>query len=170
MTKGRFHHFRGSSSLERGTIRKLHTSFVGRPNLESMRLTVEEKQYFTPVLTCLNLSKPVLTCSQYSDHVCSLRNVNFCTFESCYSSVLRPILMKLHIFARIIEGFPMVYGFWRCIEVKMSIPLGAHAFRSSMERFQHCNFLALRPLLLENAYFSSANRELFNGVRLVELH
>ena len=27
-----------------------------------------------------------------------------------------------------------VYGLWRCIEVKLSIPLGAHALRRSIER------------------------------------
>ena len=43
------------------------------------------------------------------------------------SSVLRPILLKLHIFTRLIESFSMVYELWRCTEVKLSIPLGAHA-------------------------------------------
>ena len=35
----------------------------GSQNLESMRLTVQENQYFTPVLTCSNLFKPFHTCS-----------------------------------------------------------------------------------------------------------
>ena len=55
------------------------------------------------------------------------RPVIFCTFEGSYSSVLRPILLKLHILTRLTESFPKVYGLWRCIEVKLSIPLGAHA-------------------------------------------
>ena len=83
--------------------------------------------------TCSNLSKPVQTYSQYSDHVCSSRNVVFCTFECCYSSVLRPILVKLHILTSLIESFPMVYGLWSCIEIEMSITLGAHASRPSIE-------------------------------------
>ena len=84
--------------------------------------------------TCSDLSELVWTCPQYSDHVRSSCNVIFCTFECSYSLVLRPILVKLHILTRLIESFPMVYGLWRCIEVKLSIPLGAHAFRPSIER------------------------------------
>ena len=42
----------------------------------------------------------------YSDHVRSSRNVILCTFESSYSSVLRPILLKLHVLTRLIESFP----------------------------------------------------------------
>ena len=37
------------------------------------------------------------------------------------------------------------------------------------KRFECCNFLVLRPVLLKNAYFSSANRQLFIAVQLVEL-
>ena len=55
------------------------------------------------------------------------RAVIFCAFEASYSSVLRPILVKLHILTRLIESFPKVYGLWSCIEIDMSIPLGAHA-------------------------------------------
>ena len=32
----------------------------------------------------------------------------FCTFECSYSSVLRPILLKLHTLTRLIESFPTV--------------------------------------------------------------
>ena len=80
-----------------------------------------------PVRTCLNLSELVWTCPQYSDHVRLSRNAIFCTFECSNSSVLRPILVKLHILTHLIESFSKVYGLWRCIEVKLSIPLGAHA-------------------------------------------
>ena len=76
----------------------------------------------------------VQTCPHYSDHVRSSRNVLFCTFECSYSSVLHPILLKLHILTHLIETFPTLYGLWSCIEIGMSIPLGAHALRSSMER------------------------------------
>ena len=77
--------------------------------------------------TCSDLPWLVRTYVQYSDHVRSSRNVIFCTFELPYSSVLRPILLKLHILTRLIESFSMVYELWRCIEVKLSVPLGAHA-------------------------------------------
>ena len=63
----------------------------------------------------------------YSDHVRSSHNVIFCTFECSYSSVLRHILLKLHILTRLIESFPTLHGLWSCIEVKLSIPLWAHA-------------------------------------------
>ena len=61
--------------------------------------------------TCSNLSKLVLTSPQYSDHVRPSRNVIFCTFKCSYSSVLRRILVKLHILIRLIESFPMVTGY-----------------------------------------------------------
>ena len=35
--------------------------------------------------------------------------------------------------------------------------------------FERCNFLALRPVLLKNAYFNSAMRQLFIDVRHVEV-
>ena len=78
----------------------------------------------------------VQTClaAQYSDHVRSSRNVIFCTFERSYSSVLRPILLKLDIWTRLIERFPLVYGLWSCIGIEMSNRLGAHAWRPSTER------------------------------------
>ena len=49
--------------------------------------------------------------------------------------VLRPILVKLHILTRLIESFPMVFELWRCIEVKLSIPL-AHAEGPSKEELR----------------------------------
>ena len=63
----------------------------------------------------------------YSDHVRLSHNVIFCTFECSYSSVLRRILLKLHILTRLIESFPTLYGLWSCIAIKMWIPLGAYA-------------------------------------------
>ena len=38
-----FHHFGGSQSFERGTVRKLHAGLRAGPNLDSVQLTVEEK-------------------------------------------------------------------------------------------------------------------------------
>ena len=84
--------------------------------------------------TCSDLPRLVQNYVQYSDHVRSSRNVIFCTFECSYSSVLLRILLKMHILTRLIEGFPTLYSSWSCIEVKLSIPPGAHAWRPSMER------------------------------------
>ena len=66
----------------------------------------------------------------------------FCTFERSYSSVLRPILLKLHILTRLIESFPVVHGSWSCIEIEMLIPQGALAgpalFRGRLRAFGKC--------------------------------
>ena len=67
----------------------------------------------------------VRTYQQYSDHVRSSRNVIFGTFNCSYSSALRTILLKLHMLTRLIESFPMMHRLWSCIEIEMSIPLGA---------------------------------------------
>ena len=94
----------------------------------------------------------------------------FCTFERSYSSVLRPILVKLHILTRLMERFPKVHRSWSCIEIEMLIPLGAHALKAiDRMSFERGNVLVLRPALVKIAYFSSANQELSKGVRLVEL-
>ena len=47
--------------------------------------------------------------------------------ESHNFFVWGPILVKFHIRTRLIESFSTLYGFWSCIEVKLSIPPGAHA-------------------------------------------
>ena len=114
------------------------------------------KQYFTPVLTCSNLSKPLQTCSQLFTpvhtcsklfkpfHICSdlfttvhtsettlfaqlQFLVEFSARESCYFLILELWLVKLHISAGLIESFPTEYGLCSCNEIKMSLPLGAHA-------------------------------------------
>ena len=73
--------------------------------------------------TCSYFSKPVHnTVTMYT-----CRAVIFCTFECSYSLVLCHILLKLHTLTRLIESFLTVYGLFSCIEVKLSILLGAHA-------------------------------------------
>ena len=95
--------------------------------------------------TCSDLSRLVRTYVKYSDHVRSFCNVIFCTFERSYSSVLRPILLKLHILTRLIKSFPMVHGSWSCLKA------------IDRKSFERGNFLVLRPVLPRNAYFTSAN-------------
>ena len=85
--------------------------------------------WWESVQRCRNsMTKPVQTCPQYSDHVRSLHSVIFCTFECSYSSVLRPILVKLHILTCLIESFPMVYGLWSCIVTTCPIALKIGTF------------------------------------------
>ena len=43
----------------------------------------------------------------------------FCTSECSYFSVLRPILLKLHILTRLIESFARTYRSWWCAEEKL---------------------------------------------------
>ena len=127
VTKGCFHPFGGSWSFERGTLRKLHTGLgVGQiwTACNSRLRKNSVSHVFWLVQTCPNLSEPVRnTVAMYGPS----HDVFFSTFGISYSSVLRPSLVKLHILTRLMKSFPMVYELWRCIEVKLSIPLGAHA-------------------------------------------
>ena len=56
---------------------------------------------FWLVQTCPDLHTIQWPCSLVSQ-------CHFCTFERSYSSVLRPILVKLHIWTRLIESFSMM--------------------------------------------------------------
>ena len=89
----------------------------------------EEKLHFTPFHTLRQLKRDEALFPPVHNKVTMYARlaVIFCTFGCSYSSVLRPILLKLHILTRLIVSFPMVYGLWRCIEATLSIPLGAHA-------------------------------------------
>ena len=51
------------------------------------------------------------------------RTVIFCTFECSYSSVLRRILLKLHILTHLIESFPIMYGLWSCTDAGLHLEL-----------------------------------------------
>ena len=84
---------------------------------------------FTPVHNCSHLFTPFHTCSHLSDYaLCGIAvSCRISPCKSCYLSILRPILLKLQIFAHLIERFSTMYGLCSCIEIKMSIPLGAHA-------------------------------------------
>ena len=93
-----------------------------RQNLESVQLTVQEKQYFTPVLTCSNLSK-----THPRDYLRSSRNGSFSlNFPLAKAVILRAILLRLHLFAHLIESYPTVHGLSSCVEKKISILLVAH--------------------------------------------
>ena len=125
---------------------------------------------FPPVHTCSLLFTPVHTSVIiYALHPMGVSCwISPC--ESCYFSILCPILLKLQIFAHLIESFPAVYGLCSCIEIKIVDPSRSPCFKIvNGKRFEQRNFSVLRPVLLKNAYFSSANRELSNGVRLLEV-
>ena len=65
----------------------------------------------------------------------SMENVNFYTFNGFCFPVSRPILLKLHILARLIESFPTTYGPKSCDKEKLLIPLEAHDTAQSSENF-----------------------------------
>ena len=148
---------------------------------------------FTPFPTCSHLFPPVHNCSQLFTlvHTCSHLFTppwlsmhfaqwqfffEFSPWESCYFSILRAILLKLHVFAHLIKSYPTVYGMSSCIEIKMSIPLAAHT-TVTIYASRKMSFFALPKLLFFSltsypakiAYFNSPNRELSNFVRLREL-
>ena len=80
--------------------------------------------------------------------------VEFSPWESCYFSILDLCLVKMHILTGLIESFPTEFGMCSCNEIKMSIPLGAHASRSSMENvniytFSDIFFPVSHPILLK---------------------
>ena len=89
----------------------------------------EEKLHFTPFHTLHQLKRDEALFPPVHNKVTMYARlaVIFCTIECSYSSVFHPILLKLHILTRLIVSFPMVYGLWHSIEVKLSILLGAHA-------------------------------------------
>ena len=169
MMKGCFHHFGGLQSFERGTVRKLHAGFGGGPNLDSVRLTVEEKQYFPPALTGPNLPELVRTCPQYSDHVRTLRS-HFLHFRGLLLFSLPSYPAEIAYFnspnQELSNGVQLVQ-LYRNKNVDPSSSPCLKIFDG--KSFERRNFLDLRPNLLKNAYFSSTNRELSNGVRLVDL-
>ena len=77
----------------------------------------------------------------------------FFPFESCYFSLLSPILLKLQFLACLIESFPLAYGLCSCIGIKLSIPLEAHALRSSMERGSRVVIFSLLSCPAEKCIF-----------------
>ena len=47
--------------------------------------------------------------------------LEFSPWESCYFSILAPILLKLHILAHLINCYPTVYGLCSCIKKKTNV-------------------------------------------------
>ena len=182
----------------------------GRQNLESIRLTVYEKQYFTPVLTCSNLCKPFHTCLQMFTpvHNCShlFTPVHTCShlftpqwLSTCpnlsgparicprYSDDVRSSRNFLHFRMLLffsLTSYPGEIAYFNSPNRELSKDvLVMELYRSKIvdpsrspclktvdgKSFECRNFLVLRPVLLKDAYFSSANRQLSNDVWLVGL-
>ena len=118
--------------------------------------------FSTPVYNCSHPFPPVHTCSHFSDYLRSSRNGSFSLnftlvkSENCYFVILRAILLRLHIFAHLIESYSTVSGLSNCIE-NISIPQAAHTTvtmyaRRKMSFFALSNaliFSVLRPILLK---------------------
>ena len=133
---------------------------------------------FTPVHNCSHLFTPVHT--HLSDYLHSAHwqfFVEFSPCESCYFSILRAILLKLHIWAHLIESYPTVYGLRSCIERKMSIPQAAYITVTIDARravifctFESSYSSVLRPILLKLHILTHLMRELSNGVLVMALY
>ena len=79
--------------------------------------------------------------------------VEFSPWESCSFSILRAILLKLHIFAQLIESYPTVSGWSSCIK-KRSIPQAAHTI-VTMYACREMSFFALSKALILQSYVLS---------------
>ena len=141
-------------------------------------------QFFTPVHNCSYLFTPVHTCSHlFTPQWLSMLFaqwqflIEFSPCESCYFLILSAILLKLHIFAHLIESYPTVYNLSGCIEIKLSIPQAAH---TTVTMYARCklsisalwNALILQSYVLScwNCLLNSPNQELSNIVRVMELY
>ena len=152
----------------------------GRQNLESVRLTVYEKQYFTPILTCSNLVKTFHNCSHLfsSAHTYSYLFtlvhafsklftpvhtlvtvhavaqwqflVEFSPCESYYFSILHVILLKLHIFAHLMESYPTGSGLCGWIEKKYTVPSGSPYYSDQVRSLRNVIFALSNPLILQS--------------------
>ena len=136
----------------------------GRQILECVRLTLKEKQYFTPILmgsnlvktfhTCPHLSPPVHTCSHLSPpvHTCSHL---FTPVHTC-SHLFTPVHTCSHLFTP-------VYTCSHLIDYLRSLCNGSFSLN-----FPPAKAVIFRSYMLScwNCIFCSPNRELSNGARL----
>ena len=147
---------------------------------------------FTPVPTCSHLLPPVYTCSHLFIlvHTCSQLFtsqwlstlfaqwhilVELSPRESCYVSILHAILLKMHIFAHLIESCPMLSRSRSCIKKKKNLSVWQPILQWPSMLVAKCHFLHLRMLFFfslmfypaEIAHFNSPNRELSHFVRLI---
>ena len=122
-----------------------------------------------PVPTCSHLFTPAYTCSYLSDYLCSSRNDSFSLnfplakavlFWSYIQDLRYPadvwcaILLKLHVFAHLIDSYPTVHGLSSCIEIMMSIPQAAHT-TVTMYACRKMSFFALSKDLILHSYVVS---------------
>ena len=123
----------------------------GRQNLESVGLTVYEKQNFTPVLTCSNLVKTVDTCSHL------LTPVD--TFSHLFTSV--------HTFSHLFTPVHTCSQLFTTVHTSVTIyALRAMAVSHWISLLWKLLFFSLTCYLVQIACFCQANRELSNGARL----
>ena len=100
-------------------VKKTARRFGGGPNLDSVQPRFRKNSASHLFWTCPNRSTIQWPCTLVAQ-------CHFLPFRLLLFFALA-ILLKLHILTRLIESFPMVHGLWHCIEVNLSIPLGARA-------------------------------------------
>ena len=102
--------------------------------------------------------------------------VEFFPRESCYFSILRAILLKLHIFAHLIESYRTVHGLSSCIK-KMSIPPAAHTTMTMYARrkvsffciFECSHSSLFRPTLLKLHMLVESFSTLYDLLSCIEI-
>ena len=133
----------------------LHTirlHFSARPcSLASINLCFFSVFFFVS-FCCKPLTRWAETSSGYNETVCCLCFLWY-TCESCYFSILRAILLKLHIYAHLIESYSTVYGMSSCIK-KMSMSLAAHT-TDTMYACRKMPFFAVSNALILQSYIVS---------------
>ena len=92
-----------------------------------------ELSYSARVSSCIEIILSIPLAVHTTVTMYAFRTVIFGPFQGSHSSVLRSILLKLHIFTRLIESFPTLHGLCSYKDIEMLIPLGAHALRPSAE-------------------------------------
>ena len=103
------------------------------------------------------------TSPHYSDNVCLSRDDNFCLFEGFHFSVLRPILLKLHLLTHLIQSFSTVYGLCSSIGIKMSIHLAANTTMAIYARSAMSIFAFWRDFILQSYVLSCWNCIFYNA-------
>ena len=153
--KRSFHHFGGSQSFEQGTVMKLHAGLgVGQiwRAWDSRLRKNSASHLFWLVQTCPNLSTIEWPCTLVAQcHFLHFRMLLFFSLTSYPGEIAYFNSPNGELF----NGVRVMALYWSKIVDPSRSPCLKTVQRKS---FESGNFLVLRPVLLKNAYFNSANR------------
>ena len=157
MTKRCFHHFGGSWSFERGTVRKLHAGLgvgqIGRAWDSRLRKN-STSHLFWLVQTCPDLSTIEWPCTLVSQcHFLHFRMLVFFSLTSYHDEIAYFNSPNRELS----NGAPVMELYWN----KKVDPSRSPCLKAIDRKSFKCDtFLVLRPVLLKNAYFNSSDTEL----------